>query len=285
MEQFLKDGYKKKNIQGDIIGLVDANGNLVVEYAYDVWGKVMATTGSLAGTLGAANPFRYRGYYFDTETGLYYLQSLYYDAEIGRFINADDPDSMLLQPENVLSTNLFAYCNNNPVMYEDPSGYIKFSNTKNYYTLALNEWETNLLLDSISLGITAVSAVTAILAAIPTVGVSFAVAGAVFAVGNLVLAVLRYIDRCGGNKGLNFNLARKWYLINYVGYNKKEPSGFKSLSQIWSAVKSYVNKILAKVKFSVFEKLAKNKSKATICRLSRVIVDYKKGKKIVISKY
>ncbi len=86
---------------------------------YDSWGKVVGTTGSLADTIGAANPFRYRGYYYDAETGLYYLNSRYYDPEVGRFVNAD---AALGQVGNIQGHNMFAYCFNNPVNMSDPSG-------------------------------------------------------------------------------------------------------------------------------------------------------------------
>ena len=76
-----------KNLQGDIISVVNAfSGETAASYVYDSWGKVISATGTLADI----NPIRYRGYYYDTETGLYYLQSRYYDPETGRFINADD---------------------------------------------------------------------------------------------------------------------------------------------------------------------------------------------------
>ena len=78
-----------KNAQGDVTGMVNASGTRVVTYTYDAWGNPLTTTGSLATTLGAANPLRYRGYVYDTETGLYYLQSRYYNPGWGRFINAD----------------------------------------------------------------------------------------------------------------------------------------------------------------------------------------------------
>ena len=68
---------------------MDSTGTRVVEYTYDSWGKLLSTTGTLATTLGADNPFRYRGYYYDAETGLYYLQTRYYDLEVCRFISAD----------------------------------------------------------------------------------------------------------------------------------------------------------------------------------------------------
>ena len=81
--------YYVKDLQGDIVAIANASGQKVVEYTYDAWGKVLTTTGSLASTIGASNPYRYRGYWYDTETGLYYLQSRYYDPTTGRFINAD----------------------------------------------------------------------------------------------------------------------------------------------------------------------------------------------------
>ena len=71
-----------RNGQNDIVGLMDESGVRVVEYIYDAWGKLISTTGTLATTLGADNPFRYRGYYYDTETGLYYLTTRYYDPEV-----------------------------------------------------------------------------------------------------------------------------------------------------------------------------------------------------------
>ena len=74
-----------KNIQGDIEGILDLNGALVVSYTYDAWGRVLSVTGSLSNTVGAINPMRYRGYYFDSETGYYYLQSRYYNPEFCRF--------------------------------------------------------------------------------------------------------------------------------------------------------------------------------------------------------
>jgi len=109
-----------KNLQGDIISIVNSNnGAFVVEYTYDAWGKILSVTGTMASTLGQVNPFRYRGYYYDTETGLYYLNSRYYDAEVGRFINADGYAST---GQGILGNNMFAYCNNNPIMYSDPNG-------------------------------------------------------------------------------------------------------------------------------------------------------------------
>jgi RHS repeat-associated protein len=107
--------YYLRNAQGDVIGLYDNSGNIVANYVYDSWGKLLSTTGSAAGTAGAENPIRYRGYYYDTETGLYYCQSRYYNPEWGRWVNADDV---------VETGNLFAYCGNNPIVNADPNGHI-----------------------------------------------------------------------------------------------------------------------------------------------------------------
>ncbi|MGN0474603.1 MAG: RHS repeat-associated core domain-containing protein [Acutalibacteraceae bacterium] len=111
--------YYVKNLQGDIIAITDDSGNKVVEYTYDSWGKLISTTGTLASTVGVKNPYRYRGYRYDVETGFYYLQSRYYDPEIGRFINAD---SYVDTGDTVLSTNMFAYCENNAVNKVDENG-------------------------------------------------------------------------------------------------------------------------------------------------------------------
>ena len=78
-----------KNAQGDVTGLVNSSGTQVVAYTYDAWGNPLTTTGTMADTLGKLNPFRYRGYVYDTETGLYYLGSRYYNPQWGRFVNAD----------------------------------------------------------------------------------------------------------------------------------------------------------------------------------------------------
>ncbi len=108
------------NLQGDIIGIYDSNGDVVVKYAYDSWGQLMSITGTLADTIGVKNPLRYRGYYYDTETKLYYLQSRYYDPETCHFISMD---SYFVAGDYINGMNMYAYCLNNPVMYVDPTGY------------------------------------------------------------------------------------------------------------------------------------------------------------------
>ena len=108
------------NIQGDIIGIYDSNGTRVVTYVYDAWGRILSTTGTGANTIGVYNPFRYRGYYYDTETSLYYLNSRYYDPNVGRFLNAD---GYINANGDLIGFNMFAYCGNNPVMLTDYYGY------------------------------------------------------------------------------------------------------------------------------------------------------------------
>ena len=113
--------YYEKNIQGDIIGIVDSNNNEVVTYTYDAWGKLSSIGGSLASTVGVKNSLRYRGYYYDTETGMYYLQNRYYNPNLRVFISPDDPNYN--NANNSINVNLYAYCNNNPVMVRDGTGH------------------------------------------------------------------------------------------------------------------------------------------------------------------
>ena len=110
-----------RNAQGDVTGLVSTSGTRVVTYTYDAWGNPLTTTGSLATTLGEQNPLRYRGYVYDTETGLYYLQSRYYNPGWGRFINVD---SQLNCSMDIGGCNAFAYCLNNPVNMADIDGHV-----------------------------------------------------------------------------------------------------------------------------------------------------------------
>ncbi|MDD3400146.1 MAG: hypothetical protein PHT58_00755 [Eubacteriales bacterium] len=111
--------YYLRNGQGDIVKLLDGSGNTVVQYAYDTWGKQLSCTGTLATSLGQNQPFRYRGYVFDTETGWYYLQSRYYNPETCRFISSD---VLLSTGQGVLGHNSYAYCLNNPVNMSDEGG-------------------------------------------------------------------------------------------------------------------------------------------------------------------
>ncbi len=111
----------RKDVQGNIIAILDSTGDVVVEYTYDAWGNHIVTpTDEAYSELSQLNPFRYRGYYYDTETGLYFLKTRYYDPEVGRFITIDDLS--YLDPDTINGLNLYAYCGDNPVMAVDPNG-------------------------------------------------------------------------------------------------------------------------------------------------------------------
>ena len=110
------------NLQGDVVGLVDSSNNIVVEYKYDAWGRptLKRSLTTAYDTLATLNPFRYRGYVYDEETGLYYLRSRYYNPVWGRFVI---PDIIVAQVCS-LANNAFAYCNGLPTMLYDADGTI-----------------------------------------------------------------------------------------------------------------------------------------------------------------
>ena len=133
--------FYRKDAQGNIAAILDSNENVVVKYKYDAWGnhavlylnkvndKEQYSEADEAAfdenyaknkTLAELNPFRYRGYYYDAETGLYFLKTRYYDPEVGRFITIDDIS--YIDPETINGLNLYAYCGNNPVMRVDENG-------------------------------------------------------------------------------------------------------------------------------------------------------------------
>ncbi|WP_240468625.1 RHS repeat-associated core domain-containing protein [Gracilibacillus sp. YIM 98692] len=110
--------YYHINGHGDVTALTDESGNVVAEYQYDAWGNIL----SQSGTMVTENPYRYAGYRYDEETGLYYLMARYYDSKIGRFITRDSFHGLTIDP---LTINQYAYTTNNPVMYVDPTGHSK----------------------------------------------------------------------------------------------------------------------------------------------------------------
>ncbi len=119
--------YFEKNIFGDIVAVYTDTGTKIGSYTYDAWGNctvslASGTTSLQKSIVRARNPFRYRGYYYDTEIGLYYLQSRYYNPATGRFINADGYANA---NGDLIGFNMYTYCSNNPVMFTDPSGELK----------------------------------------------------------------------------------------------------------------------------------------------------------------
>ena len=116
--------YFQKNLQGDIIAITDQNGNTIARYSYDAWGACTIVQDASGCGIATINPFRYRGYYYDAEIGVYYLQSRYYNPGVGRFISVDDVIAIGVLQKKFHNANLFLYCSNNPIMYSDHSGML-----------------------------------------------------------------------------------------------------------------------------------------------------------------
>ena len=135
--------YYVTNQFGDVIAIIDEDGYIVCEYVYGDWGEILDITGDLE--IAEANPLRYRGYYYDNETGYYYLQSRYYDPNICRFINADI--FSLVSIDTLLGINIFIYCQNDPINFIDPTGFYK---TTNWFEVALRTLCLSIEFDSIT---------------------------------------------------------------------------------------------------------------------------------------
>ena len=182
--------YYLYNVQGDVIAIVRAaTGQIVAKYSYDAWGKCTVT--NAAGyAVSDKNPFRYRGYYYDTETGLYYLNSRYYNPEFGRFISADG----LIDNRGATSQNLFAYCYNNPINYSDADGH-------------LPKWLSGAL--DIASSITQILAGAAMATATAATGVGIA-AGIVIALNGVTTIVSGVSQVFNDYKGANILHEENW---------------------------------------------------------------------------
>ena len=130
----VNDYYFVCNWRGDVIQIYNASGTLVGSYSYDAWGRVTENaTSADTENITETNPIRYRGYYYDTETRLYYLKSRYYDPAVKRFLNVDGLVSTSIEDA---AKNMFAYCTNNPVFYADSEGNCKYkANSYDFYRM------------------------------------------------------------------------------------------------------------------------------------------------------
>ena len=124
-----------KWLTGNVLGLIDSNGDSVIQYNYTAFGEIIDIRGPLKSVLEHNNPFLYKGYYYDVETGLYWVSSRYYVPEWCRWLNADDVN--YLDTESINGLNLFAYCYNNPIMYIDPKGNFPIAIIGTIYIIGL----------------------------------------------------------------------------------------------------------------------------------------------------
>ena len=210
--------YYRKDAQGNIVELLDKNGNPVVKYKYDAWGKCQTTVvDSSATTIAELNPFRYRSYYLDTETNLYFLKTRYYDSEIGRFMTIDDIS--YLDPDSVNGLNLYAYCGNNPVNRFDSTGC---------------KWDWNKFWIGVGMVITAVGAIAL---GITTFGAGIPLAMAILAAITISAGVLTGINGLATmiEAGTQYNFIRDGLFNQVLGLND---SVYNSYSRVveWVAI-------------------------------------------------
>lgn len=203
-----------KNLQGDVVRIIDLSGTEVASYVYDAWGNIKDTKGD--STVRELNPIRYRGYVYDTETSLYYLQSRYYDPFTGRFLNADifyDTNT-----ETPLSTNMFAYGENNPANSIDPYGTL---------TITIRRWMI-------------AGPIDALLMAIPGIGAVF--------------APVKAIAKSTGKKLLKSKL--KTPITKFIKFIAKSAKKMMSLlKNVIRKIPHFGKKILSKIKLKKFENM------------------------------
>ena len=180
--------FYERNLQNDVVALVDESGKTVVNYTYDSWGNTLSITGFLKDTVGVQNPFRYRGYYFDRETGMYYLKNRYYDPGIRRFICSDGTAVAEASPETLHNRNLYVYCDGNPITRKDDSGEVWIAAAIGFAVGAVTSVATQMIVDKksfnelswIDVGTSGVTGAMSVL------GVSGAVTAIVSTVGDII---------------------------------------------------------------------------------------------------
>ena len=216
----INDYYFLRNLQGDVIAIYDTNGAKVVSYSYDAYGNCTIDSSTTNYDLAHANPIRYRGYYYDEDSKLYYLNARYYSPEFRRFISPDD--TAYLDPENVNGLNLYCYCNNDPVNYTDPSGHIDIS-TLILCGLALvgmgltigGVASDNNLMTAIGLTMVAVPALISGVGVLFSGATYLSIVGGVTAVTGLftgAFATAEYQEAFTGNNWmLNAGMSEEWY--------------------------------------------------------------------------
>ena len=224
--------YYTHNSRGDIVGIYNGAGELKTHYEYDAWGNVISITDNNGNAItnpnhiGNLNPFRYRGYYQDTETGFYYLMSRYYDAVTHRFINADvNADGYFQAGTTILDGNTFAYCANNPIYSSDPTGSsIIFGALIGGATEFFGQIISGKSIDEVDWGSVFVSAGTgAILGAVDVLGVG-AVAGVLIKGGvSFTGSFIKY-----SMQGEDFNLA-----VQHSAVDGLLTMGFASISNVF----------------------------------------------------
>ncbi len=276
--------YFFKNLQGDIISITDMDGDVIARYSYDAWGVCTITQDSSTVGIASINPYRYRGYYFDGEIGLYYLQSRYYNPTIGRFINVDGLIVWGMIDPTLTSCNLFSYTHNDPINHTDYWGYMEFSSNDNYFVFAFNDWETVLFIIALDLGIAAVGFSVAVLSAVAapaTGGTSLAatkliaeITGAIMALVSITLVLINHL---GGNKGINVNIPKNIWSRPYIWYNQTEPDGPHNLDELWARIKQHVAAIVETCGYVELRKLALMSDNNAVVQLSKMIIsEYKR---------
>ena len=231
-----------KNLQGDVVRIIDLSGTEVASYVYDAWGNIKDTKGEP--TIREINPIRYRSYVYDTETSLYYLQSRYYDPFAGRFLNADEISYMFMS-DSAIGSNAFSYCDNNSINAVDSDG---FKSKKKHF---------DVYADFVSWGIDLI--------------ITFVCPGASIAYDVVGFSLKRIFRRLGFKKSLNFLL--KSAIPKCKGMFSRFFTVIRTL--IWCAAGITINWLQSKAVSKFFDKITKyaEKLKKMLVKLLCLLLD------------